>query len=289
MRALKKLKLRELPQDVQEVVRAVLAEVIQLDDFRGPPGDAGEQGERGEPGPGINAEFGIGDLDTTLFLKHSDGEVTEHDLKGPRGRRGRRGAQGPEGDQGLPGEPGAQGRQGEVGPRGPTGERGPKGDKGDTGPPPEHQWKETKIRFKQPNGTWGPYVNIKGDTGGRGASGRSGGAAAKEQFSTIEFDGANLNFKKEGALGPDIVVDLSSLAGEGASLDAQRVDETNGGDIIYVGDAPPGTADNAAEWRIKRITFTTDVGGNQDSVTEWAGGNATRDKVWDNRLTESYS
>jgi len=70
---------------------------------------------------------------------------------------------------------------------------------------------------------------------------------------------------------------------------AQRVDEENGGDVLYVGDALPGTITSSATWRIKRITFTVDGSGNTDSVTEWADGNSNRDNVWDNRASLSYS
>lgn len=70
---------------------------------------------------------------------------------------------------------------------------------------------------------------------------------------------------------------------------AQRVDEENDGDTLYVGDALPGTATSSAAWRIKRITFTVDGNGNTDSVTEWADGNSNRDNIWDNRLSLSYS
>lgn len=70
---------------------------------------------------------------------------------------------------------------------------------------------------------------------------------------------------------------------------AQRVDEENGGDTLYVGDALPGTATSSATWRIKRITFTVDGSGNTDSVTEWADGNSNRDNIWDNRAALSYS
>lgn len=33
---------------------------------------------------------------------------------------------------------------------------------------PAHQWSGTSIRFQNPDGTWGPYVNLKGDAGPSG-------------------------------------------------------------------------------------------------------------------------
>ncbi len=204
MKAIEKLKLRELPDDVRRIVKEVIAEVIQLDDFRG---------RAGKDGKSINAEFGLGDLDTTLFLRHADGGISERELRGARGRRGRAGREGPIGLTGDDGEPALDGRQGAQGPRGlpgQDGQPGTKGDKGETGDTPAHEWDGTKLRFRSPSGAWGRKVNLKGDTGGRGGSSRGGGV--KEQFESIALNGNNLEFKKGGALGPDIVVDLSALS-----------------------------------------------------------------------------
>ena len=167
-------------------------------------------------------------------LKDALPKVTNlNDYRGRRGRRGTRGVKGEQGDLGKTGEPGAQGERGAVGVPGPKsapgliGERGlrgykgiqgragnlgpigPPGPKGDTGPAPEHQWQGNALRFQKPNGDWGKLVNLQGPAGGRG---RSSGSAAKEQFASIALDGNNLEFKKLGALGPDIIVDLSALS-----------------------------------------------------------------------------
>ena len=249
--ALKKVTFKEIP----ETVEAVLRRVINLDDYRGRRGRRGARGTDGADG--------------------ADGK------DGSRGVDGADGLPGQDGADGLPGKRGGRGPMGAVGRQGQVGPTGPQGEKGDTGPMPAHQWKGGKIRFQMPNGQWGRYVSLKGDTGGRGAMGR----AVKESFGSITLNGTDLEFKKLGALGPDISVDLSALAGGAVDVNnAQRVDDTVNGTVLYVGDAVPGTLDAAASWRIKRITFT-----GQDSVTEWAGGVETRDKVWNNRLSETYS
>lgn len=49
-----------------------------------------------------------------------------------------------------------------------TGIKGDKGDPGDIGPRPAHQWSGTSIRFQNPDGTWGAYVNLKGNQGDPG-------------------------------------------------------------------------------------------------------------------------
>ncbi len=170
MKPLKKIKLRRLPEDVRKIVREALADIITLDDYRG---------KDGADGTSINAEFGIGDIKNTLFLRHADGGVTERDLTGARGRRGRRGVEGEPGADGesINGEQGLDGRQGDAGPIGPQGPPGIKGAKGDKGDPPAHEFDGTTLRFRLPSGAWGRKVNLKGDTGGRGQTARAAGDA----------------------------------------------------------------------------------------------------------------
>lgn len=48
------------------------------------------------------------------------------------------------------------------------GPQGPKGDK------PAHSWSGTQLRFENPNGTWGAYVNLKGADGTNGTNGTNG-------------------------------------------------------------------------------------------------------------------
>ena len=58
---------------------------------------------------------------------------------------------------------------------------------GATGPAPEHGWSGYSLRFKNPNGTWGSYTNLRGAMG-RGllamiSSLRGRGPADREQES----------------------------------------------------------------------------------------------------------
>ena len=244
-------------------VKEALAEVVNLEDFRGRRGRRGARGLQGESITG----------DTGPTGESITGE------RGPRGRTGPQGdtIEGPPGERGLRGYKGTQGRAGE-------GSVGPTGPKGDTGPPPAHQWQGSALRFKKPNGDWGKAVNLQGPAGSRGGS----GGGVKEQFGAIQLTGNNLEFLKQGAMGTDFVVDLSPIA-TGEEVLAQRIDEESGGNLLYIGEAQPGEADSAASWRIKRITFTEDVDGDTDSVTEWADGAATYTQIWDNHLALSYS
>lgn len=89
-------------------------------------------------------------------------------LPGPAGRDGRDGINGAAGARGADGK---EGPRGPVGPRGPRGEPGPAGKDGERGPAPDHQWKSTKLRFQKPDGTWGKYVDLRGERGPAGGSG----------------------------------------------------------------------------------------------------------------------
>lgn len=101
---------------------------------------------------------------------------------GPAGKDGRDGVDGKDG-VGIRGERGAAGPRGPAGPRGEPGRDGVDGKDGERGPAPDHQWKSTKLRFQKPDGTWGKYVDLKGERGASGAgsggwstsSGASGG------------------------------------------------------------------------------------------------------------------
>jgi hypothetical protein len=39
---------------------------------------------------------------------------------------------------------------------------------------PVHEWSGTSLRLRQPDGSWGSYVNLKGDTGSAGSTGATG-------------------------------------------------------------------------------------------------------------------
>jgi hypothetical protein len=74
--------------------------------------------------------------------------------QGPAGQQGEQGVQGLQGLQGLQGIPGPQGPQGLTGPVGPQ------------GLPPEHEVRQGMIRFKNPDGSWGQWVQQKQAAGG---------------------------------------------------------------------------------------------------------------------------
>lgn len=108
-------------------------------------------------------------------------------------RDGRDGRDGLDGERGEPGEPGPRGERGPAGPvgpvgpkgadaiardgaRGPQGPQGPQGPPGEPGPAPRHQWDGTKLRFENPDGSWGRKVDLEGPRGPQGYGGGGGGA-----------------------------------------------------------------------------------------------------------------
>lgn len=124
------------------------------DGAKGDPGDIGPQGPQGIQG-----------------VKGDTGDI------GPQGPAGEKGDTGPQGEPGPKGDPGIQGPEGPQGPqgeKGATGNPGPKGDTGDAGPagadgapglPPEHKWQGTTLCFKEPDGSWGQAVDLRGPAG----------------------------------------------------------------------------------------------------------------------------
>jgi hypothetical protein len=57
------------------------------------------------------------------------------------------------------------------GPQGEPGPQGKPGKTGDTGPAPAHEWDDTRLRFQNPDGSWGDYTDLQGESGSAGPSG----------------------------------------------------------------------------------------------------------------------
>jgi len=86
-----------------------------------------------------------------------------------------------------------------------------------------------------------------------------------------------------GSIPPGHRLEYTSEAGFRTSSETSltvRVDE--GATYTYVGEATPGTAQAAAQWRIRRIT-------NADTTTLFADGNSNFDNIWNDRTTLTYA
>jgi hypothetical protein len=76
----------------------------------------------------------------------------------------------------------------------------------------------------------------------------------------------------------------SNSDGDNEDMLSKRIDFISD-NVLYKAEAPVGVANSAPLWRIRLITIST--GG--DTVETWANGNSNFDKVWDNRLSYTYS
>ena len=156
----------------------------------------------------------------------------------------------PRGPAGPQGEPGEQGSQGVPGINGQDGADGLNIYQG-SGPPVD-----------------GVTVPVESKPGDKYIDNASNGAL----------------YEKTGVSTWTFVSDLADVAL------ATEVDDLGGSpQIIYVGNAQPGTVTSAASWRVQRVTVTTDGGGNDDVSVQWADGNNQYDNVWDNRAALAYS
>jgi len=135
------------------------------DGIPGTHGKDGRDGEQGPIGPAPEHDW----VGTNLRFQNPDGTWGEFvDLEGPKGEQGEPGRDGVNGKDGL------NGTNGKDGARGPAGRDGVDGQDGATGPMPDHEWRGTALRFEEPDGTWGPFVNLKGEKGDQGYPGGNG-------------------------------------------------------------------------------------------------------------------
>ncbi len=159
--------------EIRSITAEEMLEIrVKRGDFRGPQGIPGPAGEsiRGEIGPvGPAGELG----------KQGFRGVKGDSIQGPRGADGRPGTAGRDGRDGINGKSafeiwrsrGNRGSeaefiaalavQGVAGPPGPT-TVGKPGPAGPAGPMPKHEWKQTSLRFQNPDLSWGPWVDLSG-------------------------------------------------------------------------------------------------------------------------------
>jgi len=105
-------------------------------------------------------------------MKGEKGDTGAVGPRGPIGPRGERGQRGEKGERGRDGRDGVDGKDGEVGKDGRDGkdavvdykrvvretlDKIPKPKDGKT---PKHEWDGKKLRFENPDGTWGEWVDL---------------------------------------------------------------------------------------------------------------------------------
>lgn len=157
-----------------ELIRAIAASIAKsipstssVDDLPAGPDEGGPHAawtERSDGSGGSVRVYVMWDEELEKYTEISGAEGPQ----GARGLVGARGPEGPEGPQGVKGDTGSQGVKGDTGDEGPEGPAGPAGD------PPEHGWSGTQLRFRQSDGSWGMYTNLRGPQGDQGVEGPPG-------------------------------------------------------------------------------------------------------------------
>lgn len=155
---------------------------------------------------------------------------------------------------------------------------GPKGDKGDPGEP----GKDGKDGLNGKDGV----------DGKDGTNGKDGADGVSVVTASVDFDNSLVLKLSDGTTidagqievkgaGPQVV--SSSFPIRETPVYAVRYDEVSAS-TAYRGEATAGATDSSALWRIQKIVIV-----NNDVTITWAGGDVNFDKVWDDRLSYTYS
>lgn len=140
--------------------------------------------------------------DTELFI-----DLDREELRGEPGKPGPRGKDGVDGKDGKDGKDGHSPIAGIDYPLPSKGEKGEPGGVGERGPMPKHEWDGSKLRFENPDGTWGKWVDIRGPSGrsifggGGGSSGvkiQEDGMDVFQSAQTINFTGSGVSVSQTG-------------------------------------------------------------------------------------------
>lgn len=102
----------------------------------------------------------VSSINTIKGEDGKDGEDGKNGDKGIQGSKGNIGETGQRGEQGGRGLVGIRGKQGSLGKQGVQGNEGDKGDTGNDGFIPKHEFKTGQLRFENPDGTWGAWIDL---------------------------------------------------------------------------------------------------------------------------------
>lgn len=100
------------------------------------------------------------------------------------------------------------------------------------------------------------------------------------RFEGISLNAENINIDLTSTNA--LLEDLIEAVQAGTTPPAKRLDDS-ADPVLYLGEAAPGTAENASAWRIQKIDMTSGL-----TIT-WAGGSAAYVNRWDQRLSLSYN
>lgn len=267
---------------------------------KGEKGDVGPQGDVGPVGPtgsvGPEGKQGIQGPEGQRGAKGEKGDRGEQGDRGEKGDIGARGEKGEKGDKGDKGETGPQGikgPKGDKGKQGKQGKQGPQGEKGDTGETPDVDLEPIKKELQKTYDKFSTQINkdfqkFKGTV----ISTSSGGGSVRI------LDNDDVEFKRVHQVDGNAILIFDSTKQKFVSeslesvLQRLRIDleiqydrlvDTDG-EYTYIGEATPGSARDAAAWRIKRVYEIGD-----DIEIIWADNTADFEKVWDDRATYEYN
>lgn len=75
---------------------------------------------------------------------------------------------------------------------------------------------------------------------------------------------------------------LDRFSGDSISY-ATRIDDTSTVTTTYIGKAPIGSATSSAVWQISKLNTSSGL------IKTWADGSSAFTKIWDNRVSITYS
>jgi len=270
---------------------------------QGIKGDTGAKGERGEKGDiglqGLTGPQGERGEKGDKGDKGNSGERGDRGEQGVAGPAGRDGTIGPIGPQGVAGPKGERGERGERGLTGPQGEQGIQGEKGEPGTPaPDYrnEFEEALKNFNQRLTENASRVdnNIQKQIDRINQSlSTIGGGGSYKLVDNADVDKAALKGVVDDAIliydptkkkfiADSFVNVLDRLKAELEVQYNKLIDQE--GTFYYIGEALPGTNTNQPKWRIKRIE---EIGNDYNIL--WASGTAEFDKIWDDRVSFTYS
>jgi len=270
---------------------------------QGIKGDTGAKGERGEKGDiglqGLTGPQGERGEKGDKGDKGNSGERGDRGEQGVAGPAGRDGTIGPIGPQGVAGPKGERGERGERGLTGPQGEQGIQGEKGEPGTPaPDYrnEFEEALKNFNERLTENATRVdnNIQKQIDRINQSlSTIGGGGSYKLVDNADVDKAALKGVVDDAIliydptkkkfiADSFVNVLDRLKAELEVQYNKLIDQE--GTFYYIGEALPGTNTNQPKWRIKRIE---EVGNDYNIL--WASGTAEFDKIWDDRVSFTYS
>ena len=281
----------------------------------GPKGDMGLQGIQGVQG--LTGDKG----DTGLRGEKGErGEQGPQGIHGERGLKGDTGLPGPAGESGPKGEKGEKGDSGSEGPQGPAGQDGKDADSKQIKEQIDTLFDDAKTYLdtqqknlqeqldatqlqdltefkskltKEVSDTIEQHKKfIDTQISNKWASSAGGGSVNILQMDDVKFqkrhevegdailifDSVSKKFQSESF--NDIIERLQV----GMEVQYDRLVDTDG-DFVYIGEAAPGSARDAATWRIKRVY---ELAGDDVEII-WANNTANTELVWDDRATYEYN